>query len=48
MLTEGLTGKREHYSKTAISVHFHGDQPNGTKTNLGTLNKPITRKVKIL
>lgn len=42
----GLGRKIEHYSETAISVHFHGDQPNGTKNNLGTLNKPITRKVK--
>jgi len=42
----GLGRKIELYSATAVSVHFHGDQPNGTKNNLGTLNKPITRKVK--
>lgn len=42
----GLGRKIELYSEAAISVHFHGDQPNGTKNNLGTLNKPITRKVK--
>lgn len=42
----GLGRKIEHYSETAITVHFHGDQANGTKNNLGTLNKPITRKVK--
>lgn len=46
MLAEGLLEKESCHGEAAISVHFHGDQPNGTKNNLGTLRKPITRKVK--
>lgn len=48
VLAEGLLEKESRHSEAAMSVHFHGDQPNGKKTTLGLSVSQLQERLRVL